>query len=74
MMYPENTDDTIYIRVGTDRINLGDLIARVEEKWGDYVDLDSIEIEVISFREHPGCSCCYDPSDYANYLEITKVK
>lgn len=68
---PENTPTVLYIEdIG---YTINSLFALAQEKWGDEIGLEEIEVGY----EHIQVKCFgydqYDPTDYTNYFVLTKV-
>jgi len=70
--WPDDTENEIYIE-DTGNISLQDIIDIINKEWGD-VNIDDIYIG--SEKIHTYCITydLYDPSDYTNFITITKDK
>lgn len=70
---PDETDSEFYVATyGT--TNLGAILERARDKWGQDIDIDDIELQA----EHIHTQClghdCYDSGDYTNYIRVEYVK
>ena len=69
--WPDDDENTIYLERSR-WITLYDIIYIVRSKWGNSVELDSININAENIHtDHLGCFLPY-PSDYTNFIVITK--
>lgn len=68
--WPDDTEDCFYITYGT---SLGDIIRLAEKKWPG-IDADAIKVDA----EHIHTDCLtydrYDPSDYTQFVVVTRIK
>lgn len=67
---PESNRQYLYIAVGDfNTINLVDLIEQARDHFGPCEAADlAISPE---WTQVEGCSCCYDSSDYVNYICVS---
>lgn len=70
---PDNTSDTLYIEAGVYMtLTLGDILDKVRAHFGDDINFDDLTINA----EHIHTRCLgydlYDPSDYDEFIVITK--
>ena len=64
--------DEIKLSAGYEReYSLAEILERARERWGEDLTVDAININHERVKER-GCNCCYDSSDYEDYLVITK--
>ncbi|WKV20530.1 hypothetical protein 16Q_137 [Pseudomonas phage 16Q] len=69
---PTNTKDYLYLAVGNyGTINLTDLLERAVEHFGP-CELSDLSVSP-EWTKVDGCSCCYDSTDYENYLCVSLV-
>jgi len=68
---PQNNAMELYLNLYGSTWSFGELSQRITAHFGEDAKLDEF---VISVERHQvrGCSCCYDSSDYEQYLVITK--
>ena len=67
---PQDTHDMFYIKTGNfGEIKLLDLVERANEHFGTCA-LTELTISP-EWLKIDGCSCCYDSSDYENYICVT---
>lgn len=71
--WPDNTDDTIYIESIGD-YDLGDIILKAEEKWGNYIELEHIGISAETIQTNCLGYDGYDSSDYTDFIVLTLKK
>lgn len=70
--YPKDDEETIYIESEFSTTPLSELLEKIKEKWGE-VDFSKIHIySEHRHVEHIGYDR-YDPSDYTNYIVITRL-
>lgn len=73
--HPENTETTLYIycgMMGTYQQNFGFLLEAAKRHFGDNIDF--FDLEITAEYIHTRCLTydLYDPSDYDNYIVITR--
>lgn len=68
--WPDDDENTLHLQA-TSNHSLQDIMDRIKEKWGD-VPFDSITIT--GEKIHTSCLTydCYDPSDYTDFIILTK--
>lgn len=68
---PDDTDTELYFD-STYRVTLSEIIEKAREKWGADISLDQLNISA----KHIHTDCLgydrYDPSDYTDYIVITR--
>ena len=69
---PDDDENTFYIAYSA---SLSEIIERLKEKWGDDISMSSIEIESQNIQTTclGYCGDRYDPSDYANFIKVTRI-
>ena len=69
-MWPEDTDNEMYLSWEYTEYTLEDLIERVQEKWPciTFTDLSLFATHL----KTEGCDCCFDRSDYRTFILVTK--
>ena len=69
--WPDDDENTIYLE-NSRWITLYDIIYIVQSEWGNSVKLDSINIRAENIHtDHLGYDL-HDPSDYTNFIVITR--
>ena len=74
--WPDDDENTIYLK-NSCWITLADIIYIVQSKWPELSDLDSLEsINISAENIHTDCLGydLHDPSDFTNFIVITKDK
>jgi len=69
--WPDDDTNTIYITSDSSP-SLADIIEQARDKWGADVSLDDIEITSEKIHTHCLGYDLYDPSDYTDFIIITK--
>ena len=67
---PEDTSDCFYIEKES---TLDAIIAKCKEKWGESISFNNIKIESKYIHVYCIFYDLHDPSDYSNYLMITRL-
>lgn len=67
--YPENTDTTIYI-YDSSTLTIQEIIDRAQEKWGEDISFDRLEITGEEIQVRCFGYDQYDPSDYCRYIVV----
>lgn len=70
--YPEETEMELYLPWEWEEHSLQELIEAAQEKWFG-VDFEDVKVSVERVKV-TGCNCCYDESDYLNFILLKKKK
>ena len=73
--WPDDDENTIYIKSNGGITSLADIIYIVQSKWPELSDLDSLEsINISAENIHTDCLGydLHDSSDYTNFIVTTK--
>lgn len=68
---PDDTHNSFFIH---EEENFEYILERAREKWGSEISLSSIQIKARYIQTDCLGYDQYDPFDYANYLEIIRIK
>lgn len=73
MSKPVSNERTLYVPVDYADYSLRELIEKASDYFGMTTEevLDDIYISTERVQER-GCSCCYDPSDWAMYVVMNR--
>ncbi len=70
--FPEDNENVLHIDSDCLPLSQERLLEKCQEHFGEDVALDMFSVDILRFQ-NIGCGCCYDASDWTNYLKLERI-